>query len=93
MQSLTFITFIVSDKIAMLKLLPHMDSRPAGQPSADLYIDSHFSYESIVFNTPVFNPAATLNCRLFVEEGMKYIYQIFFFNLDLDRSDVPPLTS
>ena len=30
MQSLTFIIFIVSEKIAMIELLPHMDNRPAG---------------------------------------------------------------
>ena len=49
MQSLTFVISIVSEKIAMLKFLPHdMDNQPNGQPAATDYyvIDSHFSYES-----------------------------------------------
>ena len=45
MQSLTFIVFIVSEKITTLKFLPHTDT---GRASLTLIItiDSHFSCKS-----------------------------------------------
>ena len=47
MQSLTFIIFMVSVKIATLKFLPPTDNRLAtGQSNTDHYIDSNFSCES-----------------------------------------------
>ena len=47
MQSLTFITFTVSDIIAILKPLPGQTiNRLASQPNTDHYIGSHSSCES-----------------------------------------------
>ena len=34
-ESLTFITLLVSEKIAVLKFLPHMDTQLAGRPNTD----------------------------------------------------------
>ena len=50
MQSLTFITSIVSEKIATLKFLPcHKITRPADRPTTDHYLDSQFVVcESII---------------------------------------------
>ena len=42
MQSLTLIIFMVSEKIAVLKFLPHTDNWPASQSGTDHSIDSHF---------------------------------------------------
>ena len=50
MPRLTFVIFKVSEKIATLKFLPHTDTRPAGRPNTDHYIDSHFSCESKSIN-------------------------------------------
>ena len=49
-QSLTFIIFTVSEKIAaLMKFLPHSDSRQVGRPSTDHYINSHFLGVTNVF--------------------------------------------
>ena len=45
MQSLTFITFMVSQKIATSKFMYHTEWA-AGKPNTDHYKDSHFSCES-----------------------------------------------
>ena len=44
MQSLTFIIFITSEKIATLKFFPHTDLRPDGRLNADHYIDTFFMW-------------------------------------------------
>ena len=46
MQSITFVTFTVSEKIATLKFLPHNYGQSAGQPNTENYMDSHFSCEA-----------------------------------------------
>ena len=48
MQSLTFITYIVSEKIATFKFLPYMDHQlqTISSPNTDHNIDSHFSCQS-----------------------------------------------
>ena len=45
MQSLTFVMFIVSEKIATLKVLPHIDTRPAGRPNTDI-TEAHIFHAS-----------------------------------------------
>ena len=56
MQSLTFIVFIVSEKIATLKFLPHIDTSWVGWPNTDYYIDWHFSSESTKPSAAVWFP-------------------------------------
>ena len=49
MQSLMFIIFMVSKKIAMFKFLAHLDNKldvwPVEWPNINHYINSHFSCE------------------------------------------------
>ena len=61
MQSLTVTIIKASEKIAKLKFLPQTDTRPAGRPNTDHYIDLRFSCES---ETPQFvSTEALLTCH------------------------------
>ena len=46
MQSLTFLIFIMFQKIVALKFLLHADNRPTSQPNTDHYLDLHFQCKS-----------------------------------------------
>ena len=51
MQRLTFTTFIVSEKIALLKILPRwMMTQPASWPDTDYYLDARFSCQSKILS-------------------------------------------
>ena len=53
--SYLFIIFIVSEKFAMLQILPHTTTQPVGKPTTDHYIDSLFlSVKNCISKNPVF---------------------------------------